>query len=473
MHPVNEGKGDSMSVEENKEKTQGIFKETENRLYRIPKNVRQVGQVQNQQKIYIEDYVMTFLKHMALEGVETTGLAVLLGKVVWKNGSKTIFVSGALKINADMPSEGESFSGETWAEIYDDIKKYFTNVEIMGWILGKSGLEGKLSEQIVKLHRNQFAGKDKVLILYDYGEKEETVFISDGNHLKKQNGYFIYYEKNEEMKNYMIEKKVKVAEAEPFEDRVVKDARRLMASREEKRMANNQYVKGAAVMVVAALAIIIGSRALNNADKLAQMENSLQNLTQTVQGDKGKTDVVAVSGEAEETKGEAEDAEDEADAATKAQDGSDGADEDANGDAEGKPGADTAEAAKDTDDATKNGADKSSTDNSSAPDGSADDAENDSDKSMITPSAGATPSPSSEAEDTGAAAKDKDNKKDDGGAVQPSSNSQHYYIVKEGDTLSEISYAMYKTMFRVDKIKEANNLEDENKIYVGQKLLIP
>ena len=166
---------------------------------RTPNNVRQIGQVPPHQKIYIEDYVMTFLKHMALEP-DSTGVGVLLGEMR-QNGSMTVlYVSGVVRMPESLPAEGTTFSGESWEKVYEDIKKSFKDVEILGWVVGQADLEGKLSEKIVKIHRKQFAGKNKLLLLYDYIEKEETIFLSDGNHLKKQSGYFVYYEKNEEMK---------------------------------------------------------------------------------------------------------------------------------------------------------------------------------------------------------------------------------------------------------------------------------
>ena len=55
--------------------------------------------------------------------------------------------------------------------------------------------------------------------------------------------------------------------------------------------------------------------------------------------------------------------------------------------------------------------------------------------------------------------------KPDGG-----SNSKIVYRVKRGDTLSEIALRYH---VRVDDIVRVNNLKDPNRIYVGDKLLIP
>ena len=51
--------------------------------------------------------------------------------------------------------------------------------------------------------------------------------------------------------------------------------------------------------------------------------------------------------------------------------------------------------------------------------------------------------------------------------------SQNYYYVEEGDTLLSISLKMYQSEAYVKDIKEANQLEDENYIKIGQKLILP
>ncbi|HBY71668.1 MAG TPA: peptidoglycan-binding protein, partial [Lachnospiraceae bacterium] len=36
-------------------------------IFKMPKNIRQVGKVSGNRKIYVEDYVMTFIKQLAGE----------------------------------------------------------------------------------------------------------------------------------------------------------------------------------------------------------------------------------------------------------------------------------------------------------------------------------------------------------------------------------------------------------------------
>lgn len=69
--------------------------------YELPKNIRQVGNAPGNYKIYVEDYVMTYLRRIASPGNMNCRGAILLGKVYDENGTKVIFVSGAV----DVPGE--------------------------------------------------------------------------------------------------------------------------------------------------------------------------------------------------------------------------------------------------------------------------------------------------------------------------------------------------------------------------------
>jgi len=50
---------------------------------------------------------------------------------------------------------------------------------------------------------------------------------------------------------------------------------------------------------------------------------------------------------------------------------------------------------------------------------------------------------------------------------------QGYYIVQPGDKLEIICNNIYNTTAMMDKICEENGIDDIDKIYVGQKLVLP
>ena len=85
----------------------------------LPKNIRQIGDAGSDKRVYIEDYVITFL--------EKTGCAVLLGEVWQNENMKCLFADGAVEI-----AEGEP-NDDMWEKIYREMKQYFPGREVIGW----------------------------------------------------------------------------------------------------------------------------------------------------------------------------------------------------------------------------------------------------------------------------------------------------------------------------------------------------
>lgn len=202
--------------------------------WNLPKNIRQIGLVSRDYKIYIEDYVYTFLHRAALsrnrEGETGSCLAVFLGEIRWQSGSGFVFIRGALLTEGEeITEEHIEITQNMWQTIHEEQEKYFEGQEIVGWFLSGRSLSMEPSELIQKVHRNQFGG-EKVLMLMDVAEQEEAFFHCENNFLMQQSGYYIYYEKNTQMQNYMLEKNAQLQqeEQETVQDDAVKAFRTLI-----------------------------------------------------------------------------------------------------------------------------------------------------------------------------------------------------------------------------------------------------
>ncbi len=184
----------------------GLQEEKKEGNISLPRNIRQVGSPGGRHKIYIEDYVYTYLK--AVAGKKESCAAVFLGKSRMAKDIRYTFVNGALECGSgifqwDKICLDDSF----WKNLEKEQKKYFPDREIVGWFLGKAGQALELSPAVEAAHRKYFSGRDKVLMLMDVLEEEEIFFIYDQGYLQKREGYYIYYEKNIPMQEYMIHKK--------------------------------------------------------------------------------------------------------------------------------------------------------------------------------------------------------------------------------------------------------------------------
>ncbi len=172
----------------------------------LPKNIRQIGSPRGRHKIYIEDYVYTYLKSIAQK--KESCAVVFLGKSQVAKDIRYTFVSGAAECGPgvfqwDSICLDESF----WNHIEKEKQQYFPDKEIVGWFLGKTGQAMELTPVVEAAHRKYFPGRDKILMLMDILEQEEVFFIYDQGYLQKREGYYIYYEKNLPMQEYMVQKK--------------------------------------------------------------------------------------------------------------------------------------------------------------------------------------------------------------------------------------------------------------------------
>mgnify|MGYP001067209785 FL=1 len=185
----------------------------------IPKNIRQMGENDSNQKIYIEDNVMTLLRKKT-QNPDDIKYGVLLGEIKRKKNNTYVFVKAMVEVR-DIIENSLIFNDDIWSDIYKDIKKFFGRMDIVGWFVSvpyrvRDDLKG-----IRKLHMDNFAGNDKICFLSDRTENDESFYICRRGKLEKQKGYYIYYEKNEKMKKYMKSMNNEKREEKPVENNKV------------------------------------------------------------------------------------------------------------------------------------------------------------------------------------------------------------------------------------------------------------
>lgn len=203
----------------------------------LPKNIRQIGSPSVNRRIYIEDYVMTYLSQMANPNSSFARGAILVGESYQNAGGQVTFISGALAAqNLELDLEESTFDGETWDYIYQEVKHYFPDLQVVGWFLSRMGFSTEVNDMIVNLHMENFAGNDKVLYIMDALEGEDAFYMVEGEYLHKQPGYYIYYARNEAMQNFMIEAKREKGldvpnEVEEKDEAVIRNYKKILEDR--------------------------------------------------------------------------------------------------------------------------------------------------------------------------------------------------------------------------------------------------
>ena len=408
----------------------------------LPRNVRQIGNVSDSPKIYVEDYVDTFFAQLC-EKCEKSGKgpmgAFLVGDIQTGTDEEYVYIYGAIQMH-DLKMSGNEYviDEDTWKHAYEDCKQYFEEGEMLGWFVAHPGVPLIPEASTVRLHKKSFPKKNTVFIMKDPVEKDETYYVHKMNDLMEIGGHYTYYEKNPCMQNYMISSRKKngAFPTETVEDRAAKDFRNMVRKRGEGRKGRKtgsvMYAVSACLVLVL---IIMGVSMINSFDRMKSVQNTLDTLAGT--SDKVETQETsgAVTAVTEEQDGEGQAGDTQASGADTALDADNGEDADSgNGELSG-------------------GDDTGSSINASGSDS-----------------------------DTSSSAYVSENIDTAGGGGEGSSQilaapgengSDGVYIVEEGDTLAIISRKMYGDVTHVDAICKMNGITDGNLIYVGQKLLLP
>lgn len=442
--------------------------------FKMPKNIRQIGKSNVSKKIYVEDYVVTFTRQLGGEDYSSCRVAVLVGQYANLETGKCILISGAVEVkNIDVTND-IIFTNDHWTDIYDSIKKYFVDSEIVGWFLGGPGYLLEDKQKILKAHLDNFAGQDKTLLIYDNVEKEEAFYLYENGDLCRQEGYYIYYEKNEEMQNYMIEHKQKPSEEAQYDDRVSREIRNVIQNKkvstdENKSINRLMYAAGT---LLAVIILIVGAAILNNYDQMKNMQDTLNALSQNLK----EVESVFLNKEDSKTDNVLPAEQNIAKKDTKK-------DTDIISDTVSDTGSNT-----DSNTVTDTGGEESL--NIEIVPGGIEPLKEDKEKEDEKKKDNNRESEKGE-EDTNPDSKNnpKEEKKSEERVVSPTQvpaekktvkNSEiiteggvKYYIVKAGDSLAGISYRLYNSANYISIIKELNNIEDEDMIYIGQKLIVP
>ena len=266
----------------------------------LPSNIKQIGSIEGDIKIYVEDYVHTYLYQYARSGGNKEKLAALAGKRVVVEGKEVIIISGAIQAKDTKQQRGsESFTEDTWRYINGQMEVYFKGLSLLGWVHTQPGFGTFLMAKDEAFHREHFKEPWQVLFVIDSLDKLDTFFIHNAEKtgLRPAKGYFIYYEKNQEMQEYMLDNSLVRPRLEKQKENIVeegeekrkrptpeermdaaKDIRRVLKKRakeaeEENRSRLTMLAGVSSILCIACL--FMGVSLLNNISRVRKLETEI------------------------------------------------------------------------------------------------------------------------------------------------------------------------------------------------------
>lgn len=373
---------------------------------RRPKNIKQIGDVSSNRKIYIEDYAFTYINSVAYQTPEDEQAGVLLGEVQKSDEEKCLFIKGVIRAKTpeNETKQGIVFNEKIWEKIYAEIEKFFPDLEVVGWFAAMPGITQERFLYLKKLHMDNFSGGMKTMYLVNTCDKEENFYLYENGELKKQKGYVCFYERNYEMQEYMLEKRERKPIESPEKDKVMKSIRSIIQEKEEmrQRRKNSVFLYGISSFM-AVVVLVIGINLLNSYEKMKKFDTSLSNIAleisnisekeKSIQTSDNSVSVNKISGDVYPTEAETESTESRT---------------------------------------TQSQTEQSQTEQSQ------------------------TEKQAESAE-----------------MVKEADAAQTTYIVKKGDTIMSICKKYYGNTEKLNEIIAVNNIEDADKLYIGQEIKLP
>ena len=476
---------------------------------KLPKNIRQMAEKEERVRVYLEDYAYTFIRKLNCTGHVRTG--ILLGSKMVTENKRCWFVKGAVELEDVQGSTEEeneqktAITQQVWDNTLSVIQEYFPGCSICGWFI--SGTEENFpdGEELKKTHRQIFSGEN-CLMYWKKGD-EESFWMEEEDTILHLKGYFVYYEKNNEMQNYMLSRNED--QSEDVSDQAALNFRKIMKEKQDIKhpqkpkhinqtpkltAENGIWIKaGAAILFI----ILVGGGVLFSRG-MNKNEDSVQALAvgasvERKSGESGqvafeseseqiaatKNDIGALSASLKETDNTLEVS------ATKISESS----EEKVSDAKTPESSEEKNTEKKDVAAIQNGeifsgdmmfykdglgasvyritgsTEASKNEGSEESDVGSDEAsleENESStQEILTVAAPTLPAEENAVQGTSEA------------SAEAAVNRPASYTVQPGDTLIEISKKFYGSSQMVMQLKEVNGLDDINKIYIGQELTLP
>lgn len=433
---------------------------------KLPRNIRQIGNPEKDFRIYMEDYVYTYLHPAQLYGFEIgvfPRMLILVGEIEHFTNRSCAFISGAIQVeNERFPEEVPELNDTTWRRVKKEMQQFFDKCQIVGWVLDIPGNALEITPEIEDMHRTNFLNSYQFFFLMDSKEREEAFYTWKEGKLLRKEGYFIYYEKNPQMQEYMISRRQEhFGEHPPVEevdDEAARTYRAMMMERKENSFKRHSRIFSYAIsslMVVALCSVsvlLIGyiRRMDHMEETLTVMSVAMENTEQERVSQPGEVAVETISSSISPI----EDGESQP-GGTEGQKPLESLPQEVAGSV--SSGAGQPEETQNPETETESAQETGET------------AESPQETPQEIPQG--TDQPESGSQEIPQDVQPQE--------AQPALTeaqiciNQGYYIVKPGDSLEKICYKIYESYDKLEEICRINGIENQNTIFPGQKITLP
>ena len=444
--------------------------------------------------------MITYLRQI-LTSDENMRVMILYGHKEMIEDELYWFVNGAVEAQHDFFMEKTIIDEESWKKVNEMAEKFFPDLTVMGWAITREDSTEDLEEQIMRTQRQFFRPDQKLYFEYITSDKTEALYLHEKGKRNMLSGYYIYYERNECMQNYMVS--LRTRERHPEEMNADHAARQFREVCQEKKQdlhkkRSSAFATCVSLLLVMAI-LVIGITMLNNYEKMQSMERVLYQISgkmddatevaadaDAMQDQAVQDALLAENAQAADQTAEMAAGVQELPQAADTMEAAQTAGTDAAVDVSAAEQADPAMAEQTTDGqaSAEQTADENMTAENQADNGQAGDGQT-ADPNAATeisdkPSAETSTATDMDAADTDAtensgtdASQTVDETAEQASTSQTNASQETVYMIKQGDTLAKICMQYYGSLSKMGEVCERNQIENKDSIYYGQKIVLP
>ncbi len=124
---------------------------------KLPTNIKQVGNISHGLKIYVEDYVYTYIQQYASFAESEEKIGVLTGKKEFIENEDVLFINGIIQGKFSKNEAGmEVLTEKSKGYIKEEMIRYFPDDEILGWLYIQPGYGDFLNSTLINYHEKNF-----------------------------------------------------------------------------------------------------------------------------------------------------------------------------------------------------------------------------------------------------------------------------------------------------------------------------
>ena len=242
------------------------------------KIIRQIGERDEVVRLYVEDYVNTYLETgISIRRTGTPGRAAARKFGSTAGGSVPLCGRGAGDGGGCAVRGEDCLSEAAWKKAYQRMEETFPKKTVQGWFI--CGAPGCMLSPLTywRLHKQYFGGKNQLMYINSGVDGEAAYYVMSEDGFYRLKGYHIYYEKNQMMQDYMILRKDARRVETGTGDRVIRDFRNRMEERQQEAASRYGTIRALGTLCgVLSVAVLAGGVVLfGNYQKMREMESVL------------------------------------------------------------------------------------------------------------------------------------------------------------------------------------------------------